>query len=208
MKSTRTLSSIVRSRTLAAIVATGLAALSAAPVFAWQDLNMEVLDKYAKKASDSVTVSLGPDELQMAANFLGAKDSEEADVKKLVKGLKSIQVRSFTFDKEGQYADQDLQPLRDMLKSPTWSRIVSAKNTKDRENSEIYLRKVGNGKELAGLTIIVTQPKEFTVVQILGNLKMEDMAALRGNFGVPDLNLPTDKSHSSPSKSDKDEKEK
>ena len=64
-----------------------------------QDIKMPAgLDKLAAKASDVVDVSLDGALLQLASRFLSDKDPDEANVKKLVGGLKGVYVKSFTFE--------------------------------------------------------------------------------------------------------------
>src|SRR3981081_3233507 len=80
-------------------------------------------DKLNARASEKTNISLEGPVLQMAARFLG-DGGDDAKVKQLVQGLKCVSVRSFTFDKEGQYSEADLNEIRAQVKAPEWSRIV------------------------------------------------------------------------------------
>ncbi len=162
--------------------------MAATPALAWeQGFDLKFLNKFASKASDSVDVSLDGSLLQLAAKFLSGNSPDEAKIKRLVNGLKGIYVKSFEFEKEGEYNESDLAGIRSQLKSPGWSRIIGVKSKKEGENSEIFLQT--NGGTPAGLTIISTGPKELTVVQILGSISLDDLSQLSGNLGVPQLNL-------------------
>ena len=80
------------------------------------------LDRLADKASEVVDVTMDSSMLQMASKFLSDKDADEAKAKKLVGGLKGIYVKSFEFDKPGEYDMADVEAIRSQLRAPGWSR--------------------------------------------------------------------------------------
>jgi hypothetical protein len=154
-----------------------------------QEIKMPVsLDRLAAKASEVVDVSLDGALLQLASRFLSEKDPDEAHVKKLVGGLKGIYVKSFQFEDRDQYKESDVEELRTQLKAPGWSRIVSSRSKRNGDNAEIYLKT--DAGQITGLTIIATEPKELTIVNIIGYIRPEDIRDLGGHFGVPKLDLP------------------
>jgi hypothetical protein len=154
------------------------------PLVALSDIKMPVdLERLAARATESVDVNLDASMLQLASKFLSKDDADEVRVKNLVSKLKGVYVRSFEFDKEGQYSMSDVESIRSQLKSPTWSRIVAVKGKG--ENSEVYLNKQGN--EIGGLVVIAAEPKELTVVHIDGPIDPEDLAQLQGHMGIPKL---------------------
>lgn len=155
------------------------------PLAALSDIKMPVnLDKLAARATESVDVNLDASMLQLASKFLSKDDADEVRVKNLVSKLKGVYVRSFEFDKEGQYSLSDVESIRNQLKTPVWSRIVGVKSLKG-ENSEIYLKKQGD--EIGGLVVIAAEPKELTVVHIEGPINPEDLTALQGHMGIPKI---------------------
>src|SRR4051794_35750071 len=109
-----------------------LALMAAALSLAAQEIKLPAeLDKQLQsRASETVDVTLDSSLLQMASKFL-SNDADAAKVKKLVTGLKGVYVRSFEFDKPGQYDPADIESLRSQLRSPGWSRIVGVKSSKD-----------------------------------------------------------------------------
>jgi hypothetical protein len=40
-----------------------------------------------------------------------------------------------------------------------------------------------------GLAIIAAEPREFTIVNIVGSIDLEDLHKLEGKFGVPNLDI-------------------
>jgi hypothetical protein len=124
--------------------------------------------------------------MKVAAKALSVKDADEREVKKLVEGLKGIYVKSFEFDTEGQYTAADLETIRTQLRGPGWTRMVNVTSKKD-GNVEVYL--LFNGDTVGGLTVLHTDLKEFTVVNIVGPVDLDKLAKLEGQFGVPELNI-------------------
>jgi hypothetical protein len=148
-------------------------------------LKLDVLDHLKAKAKESVDVSLDANLLQLAGNFLSSKKGDEAAAKELVSKLKGIQVRTFEFDKEGLYSQADLQPIRDQLKTPGWSKIVGVQENSDREGVEVYVR--AEGGQTSGIAIVTYEPRELVVVSILGQIDLEKLGELGGHFGIPVL---------------------
>ena len=58
----------------------------------------------------------------------------------------------------------------------------------DGDNVDVYLLTLGD--QVAGLAVVSIEPKEFTVVNIVGPVNLEKLTQLEGSFGVPVLNLP------------------
>ena len=143
------------------------------------------LDHLAAKASDSVDISLTGSTLQFAGKFLDGSDPDEAKVKKLLAGLEGIYVKSYEFKKEGEWTQADLESIRNQLRAPEWSRIVGVKSTGESETAEVYVREVN--KKITGVAILAVEPKELTVVNIVGPIDLDTLAEFGGHFGVPKL---------------------
>ena len=183
-------------------------AVSMSPVWAAEDLKIPFdLEKLAARATETVDVTLDSSTLQLASGFLSKDDPDEAQVKKLVSKLKGIYVRSFDFDKEGEYSLSDVQALRSQLNGPGWSRIVGVKSIKG-ENTEVYLLK--NGDQIGGLVVLDAEPKELTIVHIDGSINPDELSRLSGHMCIPEISkeakkkLEKDKS-STQKNNDKDE---
>ena len=144
------------------------------------------LDALAAKATETVDVNIDESLMQMTAKFLSNKDPDEAKVKELVNGLKGIYVRSFEFETEGQYSAADLESIRSQLRNSSWDRIVNI-NSKKEGAVEVYL--MHSAGVISGLAVLATDPKEITIVNIVGPVDLEKLSALEGNFGVPVLGI-------------------
>jgi hypothetical protein len=147
------------------------------------------LDNLKTKAKASMDVSLDANMLQLAGRFLSSKKDDEAAAKELVSKLKAVYVKTFEFDKEGLYSQADLQPVREQLKAPGWSRMLGVQENSDREGVEIYVKTEGG--QTAGLAVLAYEPKELTIVSILGQIDLERLSELGGRFGIPVLPVPS-----------------
>jgi hypothetical protein len=151
------------------------------------------LDRLAAKATEVVDVTMDANLLQLASRFLSDKSADESNVKKLVAGLKGLYVKSFEFEKPGEYQDSDLDSLRAQLHAPAWSRIVGVRSRKSGENSEVYVKTEGG--KIDGLAILVTEPKELTIVSIEGSIDPDQLSQLGGNFGIPKIDIRKESGH-------------
>lgn len=145
------------------------------------------LEKLSSKAVEVVEVNLDQRMLQLASRFMDPNDPDQQQAKKLIANLKSVYVRSFEFDKPGQYSDTDVAELRAQLQSPTWNRIVGVRSKRDHENAEIYLKSAGD--QITALVIIAADPNELTFVSIDGPIQPEQLADLGGQFHIPEVQV-------------------
>jgi hypothetical protein len=152
-------------------------------------LQMDQLDFLANKASETVDVKLDERLMQTTAKFFSGK--EDADIKEVLKGIKGIYVKSFTFEKDGEYSQVEVDSIVSQLHGNTWSKILSVKSRKSGDNVEVYLNMVG--EQITGLAVLSMEPREFTVVNIVGPIDLDKLSKLEGQFGVPDLGIEQDK---------------
>lgn len=150
-------------------------------------LKLEHLEKLGSKAAEVNSVTLDGDMLQLAAKFLDMdkEDPEAAQVKGIIKNLKGIYVKNFEFDEPNQYSAADVEEIRTQLAAPGWSKIIESRDKRNAENNEIYVMK-DTSNNIAGIAILVAEPKELTVVNIVGPVDLDKLSALSGKFGIPD----------------------
>lgn len=111
-------------------------------------INLESLDKLASKATEIV------------------RKEEKAKG-----GDNMVYARCFEFKEAGDYKETDLQEIRGQLRMSGWSLLMKAneKDGADHETTEIYVFGRTEGSDIfGGMTIIATEPKELTVVNIVG----------------------------------------
>jgi hypothetical protein len=150
-------------------------------------LQITGLEKLAAKAAESVDINMDGSMLQLAAKFFSDQKPDEARIKQLIAGLKGIYVRSFEFDKEGEYSLEDVNAIRQQTRAPGWSKLVGVRSKRDKEDVDIFARMEGD--KVIGLAIIAAEPKQLTVVNIVGSIDLEKLSDLEGQFGIPKMGL-------------------
>ena len=146
-------------------------------------LDIQNLEPLAKRAAEVVDVNLDGALLKLAAKFMTDEDDREGP--EVVKNLKGIYVKNFEFEKPGEYSQTDVEMIRRQLQAPSWSRIVSSRNKLDGETSEVYLMTASGGGSILGMAILDAEPKELTVVNIVGPIDIDKLSALEGKMGIP-----------------------
>ncbi|MDD1713360.1 MAG: DUF4252 domain-containing protein [Methanoregulaceae archaeon] len=159
--------------------------LSASVSFAEEDLKLQGISKLASSSEEVVEVNLNAKLLQSAGKLFSGNDSA---AKSIVSGLQGIYVRTFTFSETGRYQG-DIDAFRSQFKSPAWIKIVGVKSKADTENVDIFTKMEGD--KISGLSIIAQEPKELTIVVILGAIDIDKLSQLEGKFGIPVLPLET-----------------
>ena len=150
-------------------------------------LQIDQLDHLANKAKETVDVKLDERLMQTTAKFFSGKDPDDAEVREILKGVKGIYVKSFTFEKEGEYSQAEVESILSQLRGSAWSKIVSVRSKKEAENVEVYL--MTEGGQIGGLAVLSIEPKEFTIVNIVGPVDLDKLSRMAGQFGVPELGI-------------------
>jgi len=151
-----------------------------------QDIKIPAdVEKLSAKAKETVEVTMDGPMLRWASKFLSSEDPEEKKCAKLVANLKSIYVRSYEFDKDGEYSPAEVESLRAQVHGPGWTRVVGVRSEHDGDNVDVFF-KLENDK-MAGIVVIAAESKELTFVSIVGPIELDQLSDLGGEFGVPKL---------------------
>jgi hypothetical protein len=178
-----------RFRTLLTVLPVLLVVLTGAAITATAQgakLQLDQLDVLANRASNTVDIKLDEHLIQTTSKWLG-KDPDEAEIKDLLKHLKGIYVKSFSFEKENQYLPSEVDSVLSQLRGGGWSKIVGVTSKKEGDNVDVYVMQVGD--TISGLAVVCVNPKDFIVVNVVGPIDLEKLTQLEGSFGVPDLDL-------------------
>lgn len=146
-----------------------------------QQINIE-LPGLDDRASEVVDVTLDSKMLRLASRFL-SDDPDERNVRDMISKLTGIYVRSYEFEREGEYDRNILNQVRTQL-GPNWQKIVNVRS-KRRENVEIYTQEQGDA--ITGLVVISAEPRELTIVNIVGPIDLDRLSGLEGQFGIPKI---------------------
>jgi hypothetical protein len=163
------------------LLATAMAALLNA-----QTIKLPVnIESLSHLATETVDVTMDTAMIRFAEKFLSEKDPGQAKAKRVLRGLNSIYVKTFEFAGAGAYSIRDLEPLRQQLRKPDWSRMIQSRE--DDEHVEVYARMQGG--EMSGLLVVSAEPRELTIVHLDGAVRPEDLASLGGHVGLPKMRI-------------------
>jgi hypothetical protein len=175
----------------AALAAPAWAQTAASPLPLPPQLEKEL----AARASEVSEVTLDRNALSLAANYMkdkSKKGMDEGALKQLVAGLDDVYVRNYEFAKGGEYSLEEIEKLRQTFKAPEWISIVHTKELKSSKSTDILVKQV-NG-QTRGIFILSAEPKELSIVLILGPIRMDQLGALKGLGGLGALGNSVQKS--------------
>jgi uncharacterized protein DUF4252 len=173
---------------LAASAVTALSALPGASVAATPRLDIPSFNHLRAKANDSVNITIGGPLLRLVSRFAANHedaDQEEQAALSILNDVSSIQVRNFSFDEEDAYSMADVDSVRKQLDGPCWNHLVQQQKRASREATDVFMC-LEDGKVM-GIAVIASEPREFTIVNVIGNIDIDKLSKLEGQFGIPKM---------------------
>ena len=98
----------------------------------------------------------------------------------LLQDIKSVRVRNFTFDTDDAYSQADIDSVRKQLQGPGWSALATVHRREPREDVDVYV--CLEDDKIKGLAVIASEPREFTIVNIVGSIDLDKIAQLEGRI--------------------------
>lgn len=135
----------------------------------------------AERASNYTEVTLDRKMLAFASHFMDKEDDDEG--KRIVAKLNGIYVRTYEFDKEGQYTAADVESIRRQFENHDWTPLVKQRSKNGSDDSDIYIKMAGTQSQ--GMFILNAEPRELNFVYIDGPINPDDLSEIDGNFGIP-----------------------
>jgi hypothetical protein len=130
-----------------------------------------------------VNLSLSPWLLRIAAACIDDTDADSAATKKLLAGVQSIEIRNFRFATDFAYSAADIDAVRLQLAAPGWTRLVQVRDRKSNENVDMYI--LVENDRTHGFALISSEPREFTIINIVGSIAVEDLPKLKDRLHLP-----------------------
>ncbi len=151
-------------------------------------LRLESLERLAPKAAEAVNIEIDGILIKFASSILSDEDDDERAVKELVAGLRGVYVRSYEFKAAGQFTEADVAAVREQLRAPGWSRVMDVKSRGlDFGDAEVYLATEAGRVE--GFALVVVEPREVTVVNIVGSLDLDKLRKLGDSLNLPRIRV-------------------
>ena len=179
--------------TIAALAATLALALGAAAPdanAASPRIDIPNFENLRHVATDSVDITIDGALLKLAKHFArkaAQDDGDDADddraALEVLQGVQSVRVRSFKFNEDNAYPMSDIDAIRRQLDNPSWNRIVQVHKRDPQQDVDVFVC-LEDGKA-RGVTVISAEPREFTIVNVVGDIDVDKFAKLEGKFSIP-----------------------
>ena len=169
-------------RLLPVMVAIAVLPLAAAAQAA--RLKMPDFSGLAAKARESVDIDMDRDTLRNALGFMTGSNANP-QLADALKGLESVTVKVFSFDKEGAYSPRDIEGVVKQVESGGWKKMLSVNEPNSRVEMWMHESSGSDG----GLFFVSSEPKELVLINIAGKVDLSTLAKLQGRIGMPNLGL-------------------
>jgi Domain of unknown function (DUF4252) len=169
-----------------------LLALGLAPTLMAHDAALDIPDfkPLEHRAIESVNITLGPWLLHTAAHLVDKDDPDSATIQGLLKSLTSVRIRSFEFSSDGAYSKEDVDSVRRQLTGPGWTQLVQVHDRKQGEDVDVYMSIVDDHTN--GFALIASEPRQFTIVNVVGSIRLEDIPKIQKQLNLPKMHYGND----------------
>lgn len=135
------------------------------------------------KGSEFVEVQIRSNLLSFAAQLV---EKEQAEAAKLLRSVELVRVNVIGLtDENREEMQKRIQKIRQDLGGRGWERNVNVQG-KDGEDVGVYTR-TGGGETLAGVVITVINPQNAILMNVVGNIRPEQIAALGESLNITPL---------------------
>lgn len=131
----------------------------------------------------NVEISLKAPLLNMITNLIRSEDAEAADfISKLLRVTVNV------FESDAIDVDEiagSMTNIAEDLDSQGWERVVRVRE--DNSHVDIYFRLSDDSLVIHGIAIMVAEPGETVMVNIVGDISTDDLTALGRRFDIDEL---------------------
>ncbi len=117
----------------------------------------------------TTTVSIGPTVLRLVASQM----DDDPEARALLQGLQGVQVHHYPLEQGSHRAASYLGDMQTSLRVGGWLPVALVRN----EGDTVHLLMKGSEQAIVGLVLLVQQPDQAVVVNVMGNLQPEHFAA-------------------------------
>jgi Domain of unknown function (DUF4252) len=167
---------------LAALVAATTLSIATPAPAAGPQLQIPDFSHLRGKAADSTDITLDGFLLRIAKKF-AAEDRSGDEALSILSDIKSLRVKNFEFDSDGEYSRADVDAVRKQLAGPGWSALAQVHRRDPQEDVDVFVNI--DGDKILGIAVVASEPRSFTIVNIVGSIDIDKLAKIEGQFGIP-----------------------
>ena len=135
------------------------------------------------RAVDSVDITLDGMLLRLVKKFAASDEGDDDETAAILDDIKSLRVRNFEFDADDAYSRADIDAIRKQLAAPGWAALATVHKREPRSDVDVYINT--DGAKILGLAVVASEPRSFTIVNIVGSIDFDKLAKIEGQFGIP-----------------------
>ncbi|MEJ0099709.1 MAG: DUF4252 domain-containing protein [Pseudomonadota bacterium] len=149
-------------------------------------LKMPDFSGLASKATKSVDIDMDRDMLKNAMGFMTGNNTDPQLAESL-KGIESLTVKVFSFDKPGVYSMKDIDGVVKQVETRGWKKLLSV----NQGNQTVGMWMLDGGARPAdgGMFFVAAQPTELVLINIAGKIDLATLSKLQGRMGMPNMGL-------------------
>ena len=141
-----------------------------------------------EKADEVVKVNLWGRPLEQAKRLLGLRKNVTSSVRGFLNGLTAVYRRTYRFRRDPANND-DVEPVHERLAQEGWIPMIETDDRQKTETLSVY--SYVENEEVAGMTVVSSDPEEVTVLKIMGPVDFEALSAIGSGLGLPVMNVAT-----------------
>lgn len=135
-----------------------------------------------EKADEVVRVNLWGRSLEHAKKLLGLRKNVASSVRSFMGGLTAVYRCTYRFRSHKASRD-DVEPVHRQLAEDGWVPVIETENRNTPESLSVY--SIYEDQEMAGMTVVSSEPDEVTVLKIMGPVDFEALSAIGSDLGLP-----------------------
>jgi hypothetical protein len=129
-------------------------------------------------------------EVNIQSNLIGLAtrfvEKQEPDVAQLLHNLKNVRVNVIGLDdKNREEMEKCVKGIRSQLETDGWQRVVTAQQKN--EDVGVYIKTKGDESIEGVVVTVLEQAKQVVLVNIVGNIKPEQISQVGERFGIDPL---------------------
>lgn len=146
-----------------------------------EKLQLDHLNRLSVVASEAVEVNMDQPAVQALNKLMTLNERERARLSGMTSRLRGIYVRGYEFEREGEYSQDDIEIIRNQLRSPGWTRVVQV-GGRNGSRDEVYLKQ-GN-QEIDAFAVVSTSARNICVINLVGQLNLDDIGLLDRELNI------------------------
>lgn len=131
----------------------------------------------------NVEISLKEPLLKLITNILKNNDEQAAD---FISTLLRVNVRVFDSSMlDSNRVAETMSNIAEDLDAQSWERVVRVRD--EEQHVDVYFRLSDDGDLIYGIAIMVAEPGETVMINIVGEISPDDISAIATRFDIDEL---------------------